>query len=225
MPDLTTLRPVRLAHRRRRRRPASSGSAGRCCARSASARSSASPPGWRGCRSPDRLLHGGRLALCEGGRRARRRIRPVTALLIAGAALLGLLCGFGRRRRPTPRRSWTLGEATRRARTASRHPQLHDRGKTPAVVVGTAVLFGLTAWRFGPGLGTAGLPRARGGRRAAHRHRPAAPAAAQPRGAAGARRRRRAADRRGRGRRRLAGPAAGRASPQWCCSRCSSCSP
>jgi leader peptidase (prepilin peptidase)/N-methyltransferase len=71
----------------------------------------------------------------------------VTALLVAGAALLGLLCGFGVSSAYS-RRSWRSGSDTPHEDGAS-VPELHGRGRA-AVVVGTAVLFGVLAWRFGP---------------------------------------------------------------------------
>ena len=59
----------------------------------------------------------------------------MTALLVAGAALLGLLCGFGVARLAA---AFPWGE-----------PERTDGVRPVALVVGTAVLFGLTAWRFG----------------------------------------------------------------------------
>jgi leader peptidase (prepilin peptidase) / N-methyltransferase len=59
----------------------------------------------------------------------------VTALLVAGAVLLGVLCGFGVARLAA---AFPWGE-----------PEGTDGVRPAALVVGTGVLFGLTAWRFG----------------------------------------------------------------------------
>jgi leader peptidase (prepilin peptidase)/N-methyltransferase len=59
----------------------------------------------------------------------------VTALLVGGAALLGLLCGFG---------VWRLAAAFPWG-----EPGGTDGVRPAPLVVGTGVLFGLTAWRFG----------------------------------------------------------------------------
>ena len=83
---------------------------------------------------------------------------PAAGIAIVVAALVGLVAGVlvnraaARYPWPPSRRSWRA-RADAPAGPGVSPPQPHDRGegvRPPILELGTGVLFGLTAWRFGP---------------------------------------------------------------------------